>query len=77
MPPTIMVTVGSFGSLLVLAAFAPLPLLLELEPHAATPAARAAAPSTIVSLRLNMVGTPPLWVVMGYCCGWSGSPSPA
>jgi hypothetical protein len=53
-----MVTVGRFEPELVLAALEALPppalLLLELEPHAATPAARAAAPSAIVILRLNM-----------------------
>ena len=63
MPPTISDTVGRWGSLLVLAAFeAPVADPPELEPQAVTAAARAAALSAIVSLRLNMVA-PPLWVV--------------
>jgi hypothetical protein len=66
-PPTIMVTVGRLEPLVVLAALEALPvLLLELEPHAATPAARAAAPSAIVSLRLNMGGCSSRWVVSDY-----------
>jgi hypothetical protein len=54
-PPTIIVTVGRFELPLALDAFDPLLLLLELEPQAASPAARAAALRAIVSLRLNMV----------------------
>jgi hypothetical protein len=55
-PPTIIVTVGRLELWDVFAAFEVPAGLLELEPHAAIPAARAAAPSAIVSLRLNMGG---------------------
>jgi hypothetical protein len=54
-PPTIIVTVGSFELLVALEALTLAPVLeLELEPQAARPAASAVAVSAIVSLRLNM-----------------------
>jgi hypothetical protein len=77
-PPTIIVTVGRF-ELLVLAAFVVPPELelLELEPHAAIPAARAAVLSAIVSFRVNMGRYSSLSVVTDYCSDLGGSPSPA
>src|SRR5450755_4264960 len=72
MPPTISDTVGRWGSLLVSAAFEAPP---ELEPQAVTAAARAAALSAIVSLRLNMVA-PPSWVVSD-CWVGCGARAPA
>jgi hypothetical protein len=66
-PPTIIVTVGRLELLLVLATFValapPAVLLLELDPHAAIPAASAPALSAIMSLRFNMGRDSSLWVV--------------
>src|SRR6266480_3349427 len=63
MPPTIMVTVGRL-----------LPLVPALElPQAVAPAARAAAQSPTVSVRLNMVGNSSFvgWGMAGYSwVGW-------